>query len=165
MSSFHARKPTRLSGFNYASAVSFFITICLQDMSQHRFGRVNLGQLILTDAGELMSSIWESTFDRFPGASPDCWIVMPNHLHAIVCIGDDPAIGIPNLSSVVGAFKSASTVEYARRVLTGEFPPFDRALWQRSFYDRVLGTDRAIAATQSYIEGNPARWIERTING
>jgi REP element-mobilizing transposase RayT len=66
-----------------------------------------------------------------------------------------------SLSRIIQAFKSISTIEYGRGVKTGAFPPYHRALWQRSYYDRMLRGDRDVERARQYIELNPHRWIER----
>jgi REP element-mobilizing transposase RayT len=127
-----------------------------------RFGEVIGDDLRMNRAGDLIANIWESNIERFPGAELDAFVVMPNHLHAILFIGTDPATTQrQNLTRIIQAFKSVSTIEYGRRVKLNEFPPYERALWQRSFYDRMLRDERDLEAARRYIESNPFRWIER----
>jgi len=155
------RKSTRLPGIDYATDGGYFVTICV-DRMETRFGQIVGDELHLNAAGKLIGTLWESNAGRFSGITIDDYVVMPNHLHAILFIGVDPTVHQPtDLSRIIQAFKSESTVEYGRRVKIGEFPPYDRALWQRSFNDRMLRDDRDVEAARRYIEGNPYRWIER----
>src|SRR5215204_502924 len=128
------RKPTRLAGFDYASCGMYFITICVQNM-ERRFGEIDDGLLALNDAGTMVASTWESNVARYPGSALDLYVVMPNHMHAIVFLGTDPEQPAPGatLSRIVQSFKSISTVEYTRSVKRGVYPAFDRVLWQRGF--------------------------------
>ena len=48
--------------------------------------------------------------------------------------------GTPTLGDVVGAYKSLTTVEYTRGVKTLNWPPFERRLWQRNYYEHTLRT-------------------------
>jgi REP element-mobilizing transposase RayT len=156
------RKSARLADFDYSFPGGYFVTICVNNM-EHRFGEVRGDHLILNQSGELIASLWESTAGRFPGTELDAFVVMPNHLHGIVILGTSPTeTAASNLSRIIQAFKSTSTVEYGRRVRAGEFPPFDHTLWQRSFYDRMLRDERDVDGARRYIEANPSRWIERT---
>jgi REP element-mobilizing transposase RayT len=87
---------------------------------------------------------------------------MPNHIHGIVHIGTAPSrVANISLTDLVQTFKSLTTVEYARGVRENRYPTYDRVLWQRSFYDRILRDRRSLEAARQYIESNPARWIEK----
>ena len=59
---------------------------------------------------------------------------------------------------VVQAFKSQSTVEYIRLVKEGKAKPFDKHIWQRSFYDHVIRNDHDFEEIYKYIEENPQKW-------
>ena len=143
----------------------YFVTMCVQGM-EHRFGRVENSKVVLNPAGGLVYRTWIENAKRYPDATLDWFIVMPNHLHAIVIIGADPAErGHPSdLSAIVGSFKSISTVEYGRGVRSGAFSPYDGSLWQRGYYDRVLRDDHDLDRARQYIEANPGRWTERQEN-
>jgi REP element-mobilizing transposase RayT len=66
--------------------------------------------------------------------------------------------GAPTLGDVVGAFKSAATVEYIRGVKAKGWPEFRRRLWQRNYYEHVIRDERALNHVRRYIDGNPAQW-------
>jgi REP element-mobilizing transposase RayT len=155
------RKSTRISGTDYSGPGGYFITMCI-DRMENRLGYSIENELRLSPAGDLITALWKSNAERFPGIELDAFVVMPNHMHAIVFLGSDPSNRPTHtLSRIVQAFKSVSTIEYGRRVKAGEFPPYNRALWQRSFNDRMLRDDRDVEAARNYIESNPYRWIER----
>ncbi len=115
------RKPTRLRYFDYASCGMYFITICVQHM-ETRFGEIAEGQIRLNAAGEMTTSAWEANIERYPGSALDAFVVMPNHVHAIVFLGTDsehpeaetPLSGMCNPSS---RFRRLSTHEPSRRAL------------------------------------------------
>jgi len=156
------RKPTRLRHFDYASCGMYFVTICVQHM-ESRFGYVVDGEVALNDAGAMIASTWGENIHRYRGSALDAFVVMPNHLHSIVFIGTDPnnPETDTSLNKIVQSFKSISTVEYARDVRAGKYPPFDKVLWQRGYHDRIFRNDRALDGARAYIEGNPGRWMER----
>jgi REP element-mobilizing transposase RayT len=155
------RKPTRRPGFDYATPGIYFVTICLRDMSQLRFGYVQDRQIVLTEAGTLIETEWTANIARYPGSQTDALVVMPNHIHAIVMTGADPADPSANLNEIIATFKSVSTAAYGRGVRAGTFPPYEGALWQRSYYDRMIRDDATLERARAYIEGNPARWIDK----
>jgi putative transposase len=69
--------------------------------------------------------------------------------------------GNPILGNVIGAFKSITTVRYIRGVQEQSWLPFEKRLWQRSYWDRVIRDDRELEETRSYILENPERSFER----
>ena len=135
----------------------YFITICIQSM-EPRLGSIVDSSVVLNAAGEMVASIWESNAARFAGIALDDFVVMPNHLHAIIFLGADPELAEAKatLSRVVQGFKSESTVRYIEGVKSGSFPPFNRVLWQRGFYDRIIRNQDRWTAARRYIEVNPA---------
>ena len=64
----------------------------------------------------------------------------------------------PTLGEVIGAFKSLTTVEYARRVKSSAWPEFPGRLWQRNYYEHVIRKEDSMHRICRYIEENPARW-------
>ena len=62
------------------------------------------------------------------------------------------------LSSVVQWFKTMSTNEYIRGVNQLGWPPFDRKLWQRNYYEHIIRDDVSLQTIAYYIINNPAQW-------
>ncbi len=69
--------------------------------------------------------------------------------------------GAPNttLGDVVGAYKSLTTVEYASGVGTLNWPPFERRLWHRNYYEHVVRNEESLSLIRQYILDNPAQWV------
>ena len=151
------RKPTRLATFDYASAGVYFVTICTQHR-ESRFGDIEEGEVLLNPAGIMVAEQWEKNSATYPGVEPDLYVVMPDHLHAILFLGTNPdqKSGTTSLNTIIGTFKSLTTLEYGRGVRAGIYPPFDRTLWQRSFHDRIIRSPRELDAARIYIEQNPS---------
>lgn len=82
-------------------------------------------------------------FDRVKYAL-HAWVVMPNHVHALVT----PGPGI-TLSSILHSWKSF-TAKVALEHLGG-----GRVFWAEEYYDRAIRDDRHFQATVHYIEQNP----------
>jgi len=51
-----------------------------------------------------------------------------------------------------------TTNAYIRGVKDRAWPPFDRRLWQRNYYEHVIRTDDDLDRIRQYILDNPARW-------
>jgi putative transposase len=146
----------RLPGYDYSQAGAYFVTVC----TNHRiclFGSVDGGTFTPNEAGIEMEQGWNTLPARFPHVTLDAFVVMPNHVHDILLF-DGSESGNVSLSSVVGAFKSLSTVSYGRGVRRQGWLPFDGRLWQASFYEHVIRSEEAMNRIRSYIQENPARW-------
>ena len=155
------RKGLRLDGYDYHQPGFYFVTICLRDRLP-RFGQVHNGELHLNAAGRVIEETWASLPSRFPSVLLDAYIVMPDHLHAILFLGYDPDTREElSLSDVIRVFKSVSTNRYIAGVKQEGWPRFDERLWLKSFHDRIGRSERELEAKRLYIERNPARWSEK----
>ena len=83
----HHRRSIRLRGHDYAQAGAYFITICSRDRVCI-FADVVEGAIVLTPIGEVAMSCWEAIPVHFPASDLDAFVVMPNHLHGIVVLGE-----------------------------------------------------------------------------
>ena len=121
-----------------------------------------------TPAGAMVDDSWRNLPNRFPFVRLDSFVVMPDHFHAIVWLGENESIEPTNyngsvfrappagsLGSVIGAFKSLTTVAYIRGVAELEWPAFDRRLWQRGYWERVVRSEASLVRLRRYIEENP----------
>ena len=155
------RKRLRMDTFDYSTPGCYFVTIPTSVRKQW-FGMVSNGSLHLNSAGRMVLRVWSEITDRFAGTMIDAVIVMPDHVHGIIMLGTNPAVAThPSLSEVIGAFKSITTVEYGRGARDCGWPPYRRNLWQRSYRDTIIRSDRALDQFRAYIEGNPGGWAEK----
>jgi REP element-mobilizing transposase RayT len=130
------------------------------------------GMASLTPVGKEILRCWEAIPRHASHVILDAYVVMPNHLHGIICLTDDgrgtpwraptdpvrEAFGQPrsrSLPTVVRSFKTAST-----RAALGEDPRLGPRIWQRGYYEHVIRGEEELARIRSYIEENPARWEE-----
>ena len=149
MAEFHTRKPTRIPNFDYSSNHYYFITICTHEM-HCIFG--NPGKLNIY--GEIARSDLQNMVYHFEHLELIKYVVMPNHIHAIIRIGCDKDSGKrPNLNTVVGLYKSGVT----RKIR--EIHP-DLVVWQRSFHDHVIRNQHGFDKIWTYIDNNPLKWEE-----
>ncbi len=82
----HNRQSIRLQNYDYSQPGSYFITICLHDRWDHRFGNVRDEEMVLTDAGQIAADEWKKTPKIRDNISLDSWVIMPNHMHGIITI-------------------------------------------------------------------------------
>ena len=83
---------------------------------------------------------------------------MPNHFHAIITISRADMESAPTVSEIVQSFKRYSTIAYTKMVRDGVLPPFDKQIWQRSFYDHIIRNRDDYNEIFKYIYENPSRW-------
>lgn len=173
-----SRKHPRMKQFDYSSSASYFVTICTQDRRRvlsNIVGRglapaANLAEtaitVVLTRFGKIAEKQLLALEKRYPSVKVDQYVIMPDHIHAIIQIGlgaseaDSCVISAgacprPTLSQVVGAFKSLTTRE-CKKVRA-----FDR-LFQISFYEHVIRGQQDYEEIVQYIYENPERWYHRS---
>ena len=98
------------------------------------------------------------TIRQYDGVDSPIYVVMPNHFHAIITVSRADMESAPTVSEIVQSFKRYSTVEYVKMVKDGILPPFDKQIWQRSFYDHVIRNRDDYNEIYKYIYENPMKW-------
>ena len=98
------------------------------------------------------------TIRQYDGVDSPIYVVMPNHFHAIMTVSRADMESAPTVSEIVQSFKRYSTVEYVKMVKDGILPPFDKQIWQRSFYDHVIRNRDDYNEIYKYIYENPMKW-------
>jgi len=106
-------------------------------------------EMSLSSSGAIIRTLWRSLPERYKGVSLDEFVVMPNHVHAIVELVESEML-LPHL---IGAFKSVST----KAVNASQGTP-GRRLWQRSFHEHVIRDEPARDRIREYIQNNPPKW-------
>jgi putative transposase len=90
------RRSIRLDGYDYASEGAYFVTICAQDRVCV-FGDVVDGEMRANACGRIVQDELARTPIVRPEMQIDAWVVMPNHVHVVVCIvgayGNTPVQG------------------------------------------------------------------------
>jgi hypothetical protein len=81
---------TRLKGWDYRSRGWYFVTICTRDRSCI-LGDVVAGAVQLSRIGRIAESDLKCVGDHYPNVRVDSFVVMPNHVHAIIFIDGDHA--------------------------------------------------------------------------
>jgi REP element-mobilizing transposase RayT len=63
------------------------------------------------------------------------------------------------LGDIIGAFKSITTHEYIRGVHESGWPPFDKRIWKRNYFEHIIRNERELDRIREYIVNNPLKWI------
>jgi putative transposase len=62
------------------------------------------------------------------------------------------------LGAVIDWFKTMTTNETIRGVKTLGWPPFERRVWQRNYYEHIIRSEPELDRIRAYIASNPLRW-------
>jgi len=160
----HHRRSIRLKGYDYSSSGSYYITICTQDR-ENLFGDVvgadSISALMeLNHAGKMIETIYNETIDSYKNITSDIYIIMPNHLHCIISISRADIESAPTIGDVMQSFKRNTTIKYINGVKSGIYPPFNKRIWQRDYYEHIIRDEEEYNQKWRYIDENPARWRE-----
>src|SRR5919109_4323497 len=79
---------TRLKEWDYSSNGYYFVTICTKDR-ECVFGNIIDGKMELLEIGEIAKQYWLEIPKHFQNVKLDKFVIMPNHVHAIVIIEND----------------------------------------------------------------------------
>ena len=124
------RKSIRLPGFDYSQAGAYFVTIC-SEQRRCMFGDISDFRLEANKVGLLVAACWLRLGNDYPFITLDTWVLIPNHLHAIIWLGSDNPSQKP-LSQIVAAFKAMST-SHVRKSFSNNIK-----LWQRGFFEHII---------------------------
>jgi len=144
------RKQIRLPHYDYSSAGCYFVTVCtadkapvLCDIVGHALPGVPV-ELRLSEYGETAEKQLLKMADFYDGIRLDKYVIMPNHIHLLLCYRGTPGTACPTVGQFIGTFKR----------FTKSIP------WQKRFYDHVIRDEADYRTKWQYIDNNPARWAE-----
>ncbi len=75
----HYHRSLRLKGYDYSQEGAYFITICTKAKK--------LYFELYPELKHIVQAEWESLSKRFPHVASDAFVIMPNHVHAIIIAG------------------------------------------------------------------------------
>ena len=154
------RKHPRLKNYDYSTAGAYFITICTQNRQcilSRVVGRglapAAMNGFDYTSFGKIAETQLLLLEERYPGLSIDRYVIMPNHIHAIILLNHEAAGASPHptIMDVVCSYKSLTTRECKKNGFTGK-------LFQTSFYEHVIQCREDYEEIADYICENPVRW-------
>ncbi|MBI4962140.1 MAG: transposase [Desulfomonile tiedjei] len=167
----HNRRSIRLMDYDYSQSGAYFVTICTTDRASV-LGEISDGQVSLNELGEIVAETWQWLERHYEYLELDEWLVMPNHLHAIVVIGDSLCRGASGSALIPGGSRTAPTAARRKPLgrLIGSFKTVSTkqineirkspgmGLWQRNYYEHVIRSEKSLNAIREYIEANPFHW-------
>jgi len=169
------RKLNRLKGFDYSTSALYFITICVHNRICN-FGEIVNCEMTNSEAGQIVLQQWEWLQNRYDYIFSHSFVLMPNHIHAILEItnenvgtgrdlsdqneilnqrtGRDLSLQykkIKPISEIIGAFKTTTS----KKIHESGIVDFR---WQRSFHDHIIRNKESYDSIYAYIMTNPQNW-------
>lgn len=155
MQRFHSRIHPRWDKYDYRLPGTYFVTTITLGRAP-LLGVLRDGGCVLSRLGAIVQDTWRRIPEQLPGVELDAFVVMPDHVHALLVLPVQAEADAISLSRIVGWAKSRSTHEINLMRAT----PGSR-FWQASFHDRVVRDAEALNRIRDYIEANPRRGWER----
>ncbi len=153
------RKATRLRYTDYSRRGIYFLTICTKDK------KCLLSKIVGTDVpggpqiqllpfGEIAEKYIIQLNDFYQNISVDSYVIMPNHIHLILAINEQPrpsrtpvpTIQNSTISLFISTFKRFCNKECGENI------------WQYRSYDHIIRNLQDYERHIRYINENPMRW-------
>ncbi len=160
------RKKLRIKQYDYSSAGAYFITICVKDrmriLSKIIKPSVGVGahddpQIHLTAIGEIIERNLLSS-ENISGVKIDEYVIMPDHIHAIILLYPDkyknredgssraPTPTNEMLPHIVSTFK-----RFCNKEIGGN-------IFQRGYVEHIVRDGEDYKKRVRYMHENPIRW-------
>ncbi len=199
----------RLQGFDYGANGAYFITICTQNR-EHFFGEIvddatatvetpcmaslPENKMQLNELGRLVETEWVKTIELRPDMNLEmgAFVVMPNHFHAIIIIGENEFNSCRDAMQGQGGDamqgQGGDAMHRVSTALGNVFGPQSKNLasivrgfksaitagakkmgitdfaWQSRFHDHIIRNSESFERIQNYIADNPFNWKNDTFN-
>ncbi len=153
------RKQNRLENYDYGHQGCYFVTLCTYNRQPlFKIDYVGNDLCVVPHLQNQIIHKWiKETENKFPNAKIEKFVIMPDHLHLIVNITQRHTGR--SLQDLMRFFKTMTTNEYIKCVKDGLLPPFDKKLWQKSYYDHIIRNQDDYNEVWEYIENNPKKWL------
>ena len=156
------RKKNRLDSQLYSQNGAYFITICTENKKSLLSGIVGDGVLDvpmthLSFCGSVVERRIQEMNRAYPAVQTVKYVIMPNHVHLLICIDREEACGAAGTSRTPSPTNAIipSYISTFKRLCNREI---GRNIWQRSYHDHIVRGKSDFDMIWQYIDTNPARW-------
>ena len=152
------RRPNRLPNFDYNTPGAYFITVCTVGKkcilgSVVGGGDLDAPQISLSRIGKIVQHHIEAS-NQIPNIRVDKYVIMPNHVHLLLCVDADDANETQQSSSPA----NAAVPRYVSCFKRFCHQSLRETIFQRSYHDHVIRNEVDYLKIWNYIDTNPARW-------
>lgn len=154
----------RAKWWNYSNNATYFITFCTFE-HECLLGKIKNGEISFSEIGKIADEEWNKSFQIRKELFCEAYVIMPNHIHAILRIEQNFDISDnieqsrgfirepKSISSFIAGYKSTVT----KRINKLRGTPKSQ-VWQSRFYDRILRNENEYKICLKYISENPLKW-------
>lgn len=166
---------------------SYFVTVCTKNREFY-FGHIANGEMVYSDLGQSAIECLEQIPSHFPHVEIPVFIVMPNHIHAIIILNAFAPVETQNLASQkCKNIIHSETQNFASLQPEQKFGPQSKNLasvvrgfkigvtkytndhdlsfaWQPRFHDHIIRNVYEMNHIADYINTNILRWKEDCYN-
>ncbi len=175
----------RAAWHNYSGGI-YFVTICTAGRG-HYFGEITNGEMHLSEIGKYVEEQIRNVSAHYPYTEIPLWVVMPNHVHAIVVIDGDNVpyerrvineLNGPNVetrratslqppAATSAQHRNTTNMQGWLSVVVGgiksavtKFANQNHIVfgWQPRFHDHIIRQTNEMNRIAEYIETNVLRW-------
>lgn len=177
------RRSIRLGGYNYSENGYYFVTICLQNKLKLFWNIENK----INGKGLMIDYWFDQISKHFKNVLLDEFIIMPDHIRFVLVINNylgrthrsartlnqlnkivgvdrcvDPIIeNKKTLGNVIQWFKTITTNEYIKNIKQNNWLRFEKRLWQRNYYERIIRNEKEYLMIKKYIRDNPKNLFKK----
>jgi putative transposase len=161
------RRSIRLKEYDYRNDGMYFITMCVKG-GKRVMSTIEEGEIALTPYGIVVNDEIQKTECVRPYVLIDEYIIMPDHVHMIICLYGVPSndgsrarhrlaptssvrVQMNSLGDIIGHIKLMCT-KRIRQLGLIDFK------WQRNYFEHIIRNEKALDRIREYIYANPARW-------
>ncbi len=170
------RPSIRLKEYDYSLTGAYFVTICVQERKS-LLGAIEDNSVALSQIGKFVYLGLEQISDSFESVELDEFIIMPNHIHAIIMINNDDVETMEDRSKTVATEFIASNIKdnpmQTKPATLGKIIRFFKVQtthtirnecnfsnfqWQANYYDHIVRNENELNRIREYIMNNPVKW-------
>lgn len=133
----------------------YFITLTTRDKKDY-FGKIEKDKMVLSRRGTIANINWAAVTIKFPDVSLDEFIIMPNHIHAIIVYkkpGRSRKTMEEKLNYILDTYKRCTRLD-----INEAFPRAKKFEWQKMNEIREIHNEGEMFDMRYYIDSNPIRW-------
>ena len=149
-------KPLRNKNIDYRKG-QFFVTIQVAH-NKSVLGAIAGERVILNELGRSVQAVLDGLPLKYPELELGEYVVMPNHIHAILTIHPCDTNKENHLGFLVGRFKGTAAFVYGKLKRAGEVPDIGEHLWQCDYWEDLISSKEEYWGYVHYIRNNPKNW-------
>ena len=174
----------RWQNWDYSAPGNYFVTICIQDREEI-LGEIINGEMQISAYGEIVKTEFIKMGNNNKRAVLDEWVIMPNHVHCIITLGDYDRDAVEKIHEFsLQSIDTENDIKQHRRlrrkmlipIIAGKFQQQTskqinilrntpgQKTWQPNYHDHVIRDEQEYLRIKQYIINNPAKWNDDTFN-